>query len=165
MPIQKSKFIPKNPQKYIAANINDIIARSSWELTFMMNLDQNESILAWMSESLPTRTIHKGISGIPYRNPLTGKWTIYVPDFFVVYVDKNKKQHAEVVEIKPFDETLAYNSTAQSMSARTGKYKRLKEARQIVNAAKFKAAIQFCASRGWRFRVVTERELFKRPTL
>ena len=147
----KSQFIPKNPQKYLGTNINQIVARSSWELTMMNYLDAHPMVLGWMSESLPSHTVHHGISGIPYRNPLTKKWTIYVPDFFVVYVDKNKKQHVEVMEIKPLDETPYF-------SGKHGRNRLLKEPRQIVNAAKFKAAIQFCASRGWFFRIVTEKD-------
>src|ERR1017187_4615590 len=153
MAIAKGQFIPKNPQKYLG-NTNEITYRSSWELTMFLYIDQHPMILGWLSEALPTHTIHQGISGIPYRNPLTGKWSIYVPDLFVVYVDKNKKQHAEVIEIKPMAEVPGYQ----------GKTNKIQKAREIVNAAKFKAAIVFCASRGWKFRIATENELFKKPS-
>jgi hypothetical protein len=44
-------------------------------MTFMMFLDSNDNIVQWASESIT----------IPYRNPITGKQSMYVPDFFVTY--------------------------------------------------------------------------------
>jgi hypothetical protein len=148
----KGTFIPKNPQKYLGRK--SITFRSSWELTAMNFFDQNGSILGWMSESLPTKTLHE--SGIAYRNPFTNRQTIYVPDFFVVYVDKNNKQHAEVIEVKPLDEVPTM------FGGPRGQMSKLKEARRILNAAKFIAAVQHCAKHGWFFRVMTEKDLFKR---
>jgi TnsA endonuclease N terminal len=146
----KGAFRPRNPQKYLGRNISQIVYRSSWELSAMLEFDSNVNVVAWMSESLPSKTVHSGIDGIPYRNPFTGKPAIYVPDFFVMYVDRNTTKHSEVIEIKPSDEILGF----------TGKVSNLKEARQILNAAKYIAAVDFCRKRGWVFRIITERELF-----
>ena len=66
-------FTPKNPAKYIGKHAPRY--RSGWELTFMTFCDSNKSVLYWASESF----------SVPYRHPLTGKPTIYIPDFFVVY--------------------------------------------------------------------------------
>ena len=33
-----------------------------------------------------------------------------------------------------------------------------------VNEAKWKAAREFCQDKGWEFRIITEAELFKKPT-
>lgn len=120
----------------------------------MLLFDNHPSVLGWMNESLPTNRVHEGISGIPYRNPFTGRWTIYVPDFFVIYLDKNNKQHAEVMEIKPFDEV------PPAISGYKGKVSKLKEAKQILNTAKFAAAMEHCVKRGWHFRIATEKDLF-----
>jgi NADH pyrophosphatase NudC (nudix superfamily) len=76
--------------------------------------------------------------------------TFYVPDFFVVYVDKNNKEHKELIEIKPADESPGY----------VGKVNQLKRARQAVNLLKWQAAMKFCAARGWAFRVANEDQLF-----
>ena len=54
-----------------------------WTASFFPTLkmcDENEAIQQWASESIK----------IPYRDPLTGKPTIYVPDFLVVFVDNKK---------------------------------------------------------------------------
>jgi len=152
----KSIYVPRNPQKYLGTNITRIELKSSWERSFALFLDNSPSVLGWTYEALPTKTLHE--SGIAYLNPFTGRQTIYKPDFFVVYVDRNNRKHAEVIEIKPLDEVPpALGGT------RTRTVTKLKEARQILNAAKFAAAVEHCAKRGWQFRVVTERELFKPP--
>jgi hypothetical protein len=150
----KGVFTPKNPQKYLAANIREITYRSSWELSAMMFFDNAPSILGWSSESIPTKTMHE--SGIAYLNPFTGRQSIYVPDFFVIYVDKNGKRHAEVIEIKPSDEV------PPAMGGVRGRLTEQKEARRMLNLAKFTAAIEHCARRGWQFRVMTEKEMFRR---
>jgi hypothetical protein len=61
----------------------------------MMFLDQNKHIIRWASESIR----------IPYRNPITGKQSIYVPDFFVVYENKFHTVQAEIIEVKPKSQT------------------------------------------------------------
>ena len=70
-------YKPRNPKKYVGKG--SIIYRSSWELAFMNFCDNNEHVTEWASESIR----------IPYRNPLTGKHSTYVPDFLVVYQNKH----------------------------------------------------------------------------
>ena len=64
-------YTVKNVGKYVGKNKPRY--RSGWEMTFMMFLDSNDNVINWASE--PVR--------IPYRNPLTGKNTNYVPDFLI----------------------------------------------------------------------------------
>ncbi len=130
----------KNPQKYVG--LGKPRYRSGWELTFMMFCDNNPNVLQWASESVR----------IPYRNPLTGKQTIYVPDFMVVYQDKTGKQVAEMVEIKPAKETLLENNKRPSQRTR---------AVIAINHAKWQAAHHFCKRMGVTFRVITENDLFR----
>ena len=58
--------------------------------------DDNEHVTEWSSESIR----------IPYRNPLTGKHSIYVPDFLVIYQNKHGKRVAELIEIKPKKQSI-----------------------------------------------------------
>ena len=74
------KFTVKNPEKYMGKKSPTY--RSSWEFAFMNFCDNNPAVLNWTSESVK----------IPYFNPVSGKNTIYVPDFLIVYVDANQKQ-------------------------------------------------------------------------
>jgi hypothetical protein len=134
----QGRFEMKNPAKYVGKKTP--LARSSWEFVFMRMLDEHEGVQNWASESIQ----------IPYRDPLTGKQTIYVPDFFVLYVDKNKKKHAEVVEVKPSNHTLL---------EKVGK-SRYNQEQYVKNMAKWEAANRWCKQQGVRFRVVSEDEIF-----
>ncbi len=131
-------FQIRNPEKYVGNKTPTY--RSGWEFVFMQFCDNNPSILQWASEA-----IH-----INYRNPLTNKNTIYVPDFLIVYVDKSGKKHAEVIEVKPTKETTL---EAAGRSPRA-------QAAAIVNMAKWEAARAWCKNQGLVFRVVTENEIF-----
>lgn len=134
----QGRFEMKNPDKYVGKKTP--LARSSWEFIFMRMLDEHEGVQNWASESIQ----------IPYRDPLTGKQTIYVPDFFIVYVDKDKKKHAEVVEVKPSNHTLL---------EKVGK-SRYNQEQYVKNMAKWEAANKWCKQQGIRFRVVSEDEIF-----
>jgi len=128
----------KTPEKYIGKGKPKY--RSGWELTFMIFCDTNKNVIKWASESL----------SIPYRNPLTGKNTIYIPDFFVLYENKYGKKVAEVVEIKPKKQSLIESRVASAKD----------RAVVAINHAKWKAAAQYCAKNGFTFRVITEDDLF-----
>lgn len=132
------KFQIQNPEKYVGNKTPTY--RSSWEFVFMQFCDNNPNILQWASEA-----IH-----IAYRNPLTGKNTIYVPDFLITYNDPSGQPRAEVIEVKPTKETSLQEA---------GKSPRA-QAAAILNMAKWEAARAFCKSRGMTFRVVTENDLF-----
>ena len=114
--------------------------RSSWEFHFMKFCDENPAIQAWASEAVK----------IPYRNPLTGRHTIYVPDFFIQYKTKKGKNMVELIEVKPDNQTTMENA---------GKSKH-NQAHAILNAAKWEAARAYCKSKGISFRVITEKDMF-----
>ena len=71
----QGKFTMTAPEKYVGLKVPTY--RSSWEWSFMRFCDTNPSVQKWASEAIK----------IPYRDPLTGKQTVYVPDFFIQYVD------------------------------------------------------------------------------
>ena len=131
-------FVPKNPKKYIGKHKPRY--RSGWEMSMMMFLDNHDSILHWASESM----------AIPYRNPLTGKPSNYIPDFFVVYENKRGQRVAEVVEIKPKKQSLIESRKASAKD----------RAVVAVNHAKWAAAKAYCEQQGFGFRVITENDLF-----
>ena len=134
----QGRFEMKNPDKYVGKKTP--LARSSWEFVFMRMLDENPGILNWASESIQ----------IPYRDPLTGRSTIYVPDFFMVYVDKGGKKHAEVIEVKP---------ASQTFRDQVGK-SRYNQEQDIKNLAKWEAATAWCKQQGLIFRVINEADIF-----
>lgn len=114
--------------------------RSSWELAFMRMCDNHPNIKKWANENVK----------IPYRNPVTGKYTNYVPDFMIQYIDKNGSEHIELIEIKPSNQT--------TLEAAKGKAQSLQVA---VNAAKWTAAQEWCKRKGIRFKVINEDQIFR----
>jgi hypothetical protein len=134
----QGKYQVKNPEKFVGKRLPTY--RSSWEFAFCTFCDNNPSVLQWASESI----------SIPYKNPVTGKNTIYVPDFLITYQDKNERQHAELIEIKPSTQTTM--ETAKSLRDRYS---------VAINMAKWAAAQNWCKANGLTFRVVTEFDIFK----
>jgi hypothetical protein len=136
----RGKFAPKNPEKYVGTKVPTY--RSSWEWTFMNFCDTNPSILKWASEAVQ----------LPYRDPLTGKQTVYVPDFFIQYANKHGQVLTELVEIKP---------SSQQILERVGKNK-YNQAQFIKNQAKWQAANAWCKQQGITFRVINENDMFNK---
>ena len=138
----QGRFEVKNPSKYVGKKTP--MARSSWEFVFMKMLDEHPGVQSWASESIQ----------IPYKDPLSGKHTIYVPDFFVVYVDKNGSKHAEVVEVKPSNHTFI---------EQVGK-SQYNQQQYVKNMAKWEAANAWCKQQGVKFRIVNEGDIFHQGT-
>lgn len=134
----QGRFTMKHPEKYVGTKTP--LARSSWEFVFMRMLDEHPGVENWASESIQ----------IPYRDPLTGRNTIYVPDFFIVYIDKNKKKHAEVVEVKPASQTLR-EQVGKSL---------YNQEQYVKNIAKWEAASAWCKQKGIKFRIINEGDIF-----
>jgi len=134
----QGSFTPKNPHKYVGKHTPRY--RSGWELVFMQFCDTNDNIIQWASEAIK----------IPYKHPLTGKPTIYVPDFFVLYENKRGQQIAEIVEIKPKKQSLIESRTASAKD----------RAIVAINHAKWAAAKAYCQKLGVAFRVITEDDIF-----
>ena len=131
-------YTVKNAAKYVGKGVPRY--RSGWELSFMQFLDNNDHVMQWASESIQ----------IPYRNPITGKQSIYVPDFLITYRTRQNTLIAEVVEIKPKKQSVIESK----MSNRD---------RMVVaiNYAKWDSATKWCARNGLKFRVITEEDMFR----
>lgn len=130
-------YTVRNPAKYVGKSLPRY--RSGWELTFMMFLDSNDNIVQWASESI----------SIPYRNPITGKQSMYVPDFFVTYRQRNNTVRAELIEIKPKKQSLIESRASDRDRAIVA-----------VNYAKWHSATLWCRRHGLTFRVINEDQIF-----
>jgi hypothetical protein len=113
--------------------------RSGWELSFMKFCDTNDHVLQWASESI----------AIPYRHPITGKVTQYIPDFLITYRNRDNTMRAELIEIKP-----------KSQSVIESKMNSRDRAVVAINYAKWAAAQKWCNQHGLTFRVITENDMF-----
>jgi hypothetical protein len=127
----------QNPEKYVGKKSPKY--RSSWEHAFMRFADTNDNILQWASESI----------SIPYRNPVTGKMSMYVPDFLVTYRTKDNTVRAELIEIKPRNQSLI-----------EGRMNERQRAVVAVNYAKWDSAVKWCKKHGLIFRVINESDMF-----
>jgi hypothetical protein len=134
---RQGAYAVKNTAKYVGRGTPRY--RSGWELTFMMFLDSNENVLQWASESV----------SIPYRNPLTGKQSMYVPDFLVTYRGPNNTTKAELIEIKPKKQSLVESK----MNAN-------ERAIVAVNYAKWDQATKWAKKNGLTFRVINEDQIY-----
>ena len=128
--INRDKYVGQGNPRY----------RSGWEHSFMRFLDENNNILQWASESIR----------IPYRHPITGKMTIYVPDFLITYRTKNNTVRGELIEIKP-----------SSQSAITENMKSRDRVVVAINHCKWDAATKWAKQNGLTFRVITENDMFR----
>ena len=124
----RGKFSPKNADKYVGTKTPTY--RSSWEHSFMRLCDEHPNVYQWASESI--------------------KITVYVPDFFIVYQDKEGRKHAEMVEVKPMSQT-SMEAAGKSMA---------KKKQVVINMAKWEAANAYAKQRRIKFRVVSEEQLF-----
>lgn len=140
-------FKPRFPKKYIGDPTN-IVYRSAWEKRVMQSLDENTMIIRWASEEVI----------IPYLSPVDGRYHRYFPDFYVEAKagDSIKKL---LIEVKP----QAQTQPPKSPNRKTKRY--LTEVMTYgVNQAKWKAAREYCLDKGWEFQIITEADLFKKPT-
>lgn len=136
----QGQYKPLHPEKYVGTY--PIMFRSSWEHKVMVMFDTNPSIISWASESLK----------IPYKNPFTGKNTVYVPDFLVTYVDAKGMQKAEIIEIKPAKETFLEQAKTQHNKAAVA-----------LNTFKWAAAYEFAKHHGLTFRIMNENHIWSNP--
>jgi hypothetical protein len=141
---RQGKFKPLHPEKY-KGDPTGIIYRSSYELKFMNYCDLNESISEWKSEEF----------FIPYRSPIDNRIHRYFPDFFIKYKDKEGNMRKVIIEVKPKKDL---KMPEQSPKRKTKSWVYSVKA-YAVNQAKWSAAREFCADRGYEFRIFTEDEL------
>ena len=133
----QGQYVVQNPAKYVGKGTPRF--RSGWEHSFMRFCDNNDHILQWASESI----------SIPYRHPLTGKMTMYVPDFLITYMNKSGQQIAELIEIKP-----------RKQSVIEGKMTEKDRMIVAVNYAKWDSAQRWARRNGLTFRVINEDNIF-----
>jgi len=139
----KSKYIPKNPEKYIG-NVDNIICRSNWERKMCKYLDFNENVIKWASEEF----------SLPYYSNVDHKWHRYFPDFLCEIKNKENKIKTYMIEVKPLKQT-------KQPENKNGKKYLTEMARYSINKSKWTAAKKLCDENGWVFKIITEKELFK----
>ena len=139
-------YQPKNRDKYIGNK--DPYYRSGWERKSFHYFDNNKNVLKWGSE----------IIAIPYFSIFDQKQHRYFPDIYCKVVTRDGSIKEYILEIKPENQSVKpmqpKNKTAKAM-----KNYRLKMKTWQLNECKWAAAREFCAKRGYGFKVITENEL------
>lgn len=112
----------------------------------MKYCDLSETVVRWGSEEVI----------IPYISPLDRKPHRYFVDFIVEMKTVDGGIKTMLIEVKPKKQC----SEPKKPKKRSRNY--LYEAQTwITNCAKWKAAKEAAANRGWEFKVLTEDDLFR----
>jgi hypothetical protein len=128
--LNSDKYVGKGTPRY----------RSGWEHAFMRFCDTNDHILQWASESV----------SITYSNTITGKSSMYIPDFLITYRTKNNQVVAELIEIKPKKQSIIESKASAKERAIVA-----------VNYSKWDAATKWARRNGLTFRVINEDQIFR----
>lgn len=144
----QGRFSPKNPSKY-KGNPTMIFYRSSWELKWMMKFDLHPNVVQWSSEETIVR----------YRSPLDNEVHRYFPDFVIKVRQPDGSVVTSMIEVKPLAQTK--EPAPRKNTKRTSKTFIREVTTYAVNEAKWIAAKAYCEAHGWKFVILTEKDLEK----
>jgi len=134
-------FKPKNTAKYVGKGMP--VYRSGWELKFFRWCDDNPNVVEWASESVI----------IPYTSPMDGRVHRYYTDG-VIAIKELDKIVKYIIEIKPSSQlNVPVKGKKRSSTINYENY------RFIQNQSKWKAARTWCEKHGYKFLILTEKEL------
>lgn len=136
----------KNPDKYIGTKQPRFL--SSYEEQFFSWADRSKAVLKWGAECVV----------VDYMNPVKQRKARYIVDIYIKYVDKHGDIKEELVEIKPESQCSAPKKGRGKKSENTYIQESLT---WMTNQAKWQSAEQYAKARGWTFRVITERSIFR----
>jgi len=109
----------------------------------MKYFDDHPNVIFWASEEV----------FVPYFNPVDQKMHRYFPDFIVKMQRKDNTVMTYMIEVKPFSQTQ------QPERKRKTKKFIQESVTYVINQSKWKAADEFCQEHGWKFQILTEKEL------
>ena len=135
-------YVLKHPEKYMG-DPNKVIYRSSWELNLHTFFDNNTRIIKWGSE----------IIKIPYIKPTDNRIHTYYPDYYIEYINTDGEIIKELIELKPLSQTKQPRTK--------GKQNLYENLMFVVNVAKWQSAEHWCRINGVKWRIATERDMFR----
>lgn len=137
-------YTPTNREKY--KGIKNPRYLSSYERHVFEWADRSPNVLEWAAETVV----------VPYWNPVKNRQARYIVDVWIKYRNKRGEIREDLVEIKP---------SAQTRAPKRGKKKKSTYEEEMmtwmVNQAKWQAAQKFAEERGWTFRLLTEKAIFR----
>lgn len=132
----KAKYLGKKDPRYL----------SSYELEVFKFCDRHPMVISWGSETCIVK----------YFNPVKNRQARYLVDLYIKYKDYKGGVHEEIIEIKPYAQTLQPKRGRKS--DRTYQTEVLTWA---VNSAKWEAASEYARKRKMKFRIMTENSIFR----
>lgn len=142
----EGRFKIKNREKYLGDPLK-ITYRSLLEYNLFCFMDSNKYVLKWGSE----------IIAIPYNKPMPDgsiKPSLYRPDVYVEYIDKEQKIRKVLLEIKP----EKFINKSRSKKAKTVVAENYI---YMINMLKAEAAKNWCAVRGIEYRFAIEKNILR----
>jgi len=112
----------------------------------MDKFDREDWVVSWASEEII----------VPYKSPVDGKWHRYFVDFVIKVKNSKGELETWMIEVKPKKQTKP-----PEPQKRVTKRYLTEVATWGVNEAKWKAAIEYCKDRKWKFVIFTEDQLPK----
>jgi hypothetical protein len=111
----------------------------------MTSLDTNTKVIGWSNEEIV----------IPYLSPVDNRYHRYFPDFYVEVLNSSGNKDCMILEVKPYKQSVP----PEARKKMTKSY--INEVMTYgVNDAKWKAATEYCNKRNWKFKVITEKDIF-----
>ena len=144
-------FKPANTDKYRGKL--PIFFRSSWELAFCSFCDKHSGVLQWGIESVVVDYIDETpLLETPKGAPRSRR---YFVDFFMTIAKAGGGKETLLVEIKPWHETVPPKPRPRQNPDAWHR----ERCKWMRNLAKWRAATEAAKRRGWRFQIMTERQL------
>ena len=140
----RGTYKPINTAKY-KGDPTKITYRSGLERTVMRYFDLHSDVLFWNSEEVI----------VPYRSPIDNRIHRYFVDFWVQKRDAEGNIGCLLIEVKP----LAQCREPTKPKTRTTRRFLTEVQTWGVNKAKWAAAKAHADARGWRFVIMTEKEI------
>tara|TARA_Y100000310_G_scaffold332047_1_gene406835 strand:+ start:9158 stop:9502 length:345 start_codon:yes stop_codon:yes gene_type:complete len=110
----------------------------------MKHFDNDPNVLWWSSEEM----------FVPYISPKDKKPHRYFPDFIIRIRNAEGVEETIMIEVKP------ERQTKEPVKQKKNKRRYFKEAIVYsINQAKWKYAEEYCKKHGWRWQIMTEKDL------
>jgi hypothetical protein len=142
--LQLQKFIAPIDEHMKSFRDGHVNYKSTLELNAIKYCDFNKNVQKWSLEPFP----------IPYLSPVDGKMHRYYIDLFMEFSSGDKF----LVEVKSSGETKPPKKPKKVTDKKLVYYNKAIQT-YMVNTAKWKAATIYGKDRGWKFIILTEKEL------
>lgn len=133
-----------NWEKYVGTKSPRYL--SSYEYHFFRFLDRHPNIIKWASETVVVK----------YYNPVKERNARYIVDVYIKYRDKDGSIKEELVEVKPLAHLQKPKKTKNKKKTTFDSEMQT----YIQNISKWSAAKKYATERGWKFRIITEKNIF-----